>query len=359
MSFRVKDELEIAIFINDVEYPLEAVNALQFFHASESTKYLVPTVHFSVMDSAKCMRQLNLADASRIKVHVKDSENTQVMCFRSNTIQKPPSGGEDLYIIDGFFDNPRFKDGTSSAGINATSSGALQQIASLCGMKYVGDSTNDKQIWYQRNMTYSKFVNFIANNGFVSPSSHMVTGVDLTGTLRYRDIRNNKDMKRVTVGFQSSGALTAKEVQPTSAAGFSNPLSGYRSTLVGQSAYGGFKLEDLSFRPRAKTLAMSEEARDLQQRGSFSFSHIDFGNNHPNYEQAAYQNTRYDALRSVGVDLIFSEPTGLVITDPFQLTVSKDNPSEYDGEYVVQHRVVYVQGKNYVEKIVALKEGYY
>ena len=34
MSFRVKDELEIAIFINDVEYPLEAVNALQFFHAS-------------------------------------------------------------------------------------------------------------------------------------------------------------------------------------------------------------------------------------------------------------------------------------------------------------------------------------
>lgn len=357
MSYKVKDEIELALYIEDQEYPLGALNCLNFFHCAESTQYLVPTFHFAILDVTKSMTAMNLTDASRIRLVIKDTDFQQTMRFRHGTHFKPPSGGEELYDVDGFLDCPRFKDGTASLPINATSSGALSEVAGLCGLEYDGDATNDQQLWYPRNLSFSKFVNYIANHGYATDQSHMATAVTLDGTLRYKDVRAIKTFAPVTYGYSTSGVLQAMECTPITDSGMSNSLVGYRHSRVVQSVFKSGAFDELAVNPKSKDMMVNSQVRDAMKRGTISFSPISWGNEHEQYERARYQNSRFDALRNVGVTLLFPKPTNFKVLDGLQLTTNQHTHSAYDGEYVVSHKVIYVQGNTYAEKIIAYREG--
>lgn len=343
MGYRLRDEIEIAIFLDGKEFPLSEGNALNFLHCAESTKYLVPTVHFAATDMMGAMRTLQLSDATQITVLVKSSGIQEVMHFRANTWSRSPAGGTELFDIDGFLDAPKFRIGSSAEGISATSSGALQEIATRCGLTYSGETTNDHQLWLPRNLNYAQFTNYIANRGYMSDESHMVTAVDLTGNLLYRNVRKPKQVIPVCYRFLSGTALHCVEFVPVVNSGLTNSVSGYRDQRVQQSIFQqANKVHDkLEFTPGSKRLLVNNDVREDIKRSNVTYSPIDFGNVHEQSERAKYQNSRFDALRSLGGEFVFDMPTKLHVLDTIQLT-SQPN-SEYDGEYVITHKVIYVQ----------------
>jgi len=357
MGYRVRGALEISIFINGAEYPLEEINILNFFHCAESTKWHVPTMHFAILDVMGVMSKYKLGDSSSIDVVIKDSDIQTSMSFRAANIFRHPSGGHDLYEIDGFLNVPRYHIGTSSLGINGTSSAALSEICSLCDMKFSGIQTNDAQVWLPRNRSFCEFAEFIAARGFITDAAHIAMGIDLSGTMRYRDVRSPTFTARVSYNYATAGAYQAREFRPTTDSGFTNALSGYRDTRVAQSIYATKQHSELSLVPKVNNLLVNQGVRDAIKRGNFTYSPIDFGNVHPNCEKAKYQNARYDALLSLGGEFTFDHPTRLSIMDGLSLTTSPSASSEYDGDYIIGHKVIYQQGTSYAEKIIAFREG--
>ena len=357
MGFKIKDQLEFSLFINRNEYPLEAFNALNFFHAAESTQYYLPTCHLGLIDKTKSMYHLLLSDGSQLGVGIRHTKQTQDLHFRVGNYTKHPSGSEDLFEIDGLLDAPRYTLGTALDAIPGTSNDALAQIAQTCNLNYSGVATNDSMLWMQRNMTYAQFASYIAQHGYMMTSSHMVHGVRLSGELVYRDVRAMKPRFQVTHGYSTTSALQATDFRPAVRSGINNSLGGYRSTRYGQSAYGTTVKSDLDFVPKARTLLVNTDVREIMQRGPVAYSPVDFGNVHAEFNTAMYQNARFDNLHSLGIELVFNMPTSLQLLEAFSFSSKEESASDYNGDYVIGHRTIFIQGSSYAEKVIAYREG--
>ena len=163
MAYRVKDEIEISIRINDKEYPLSNVNTLNYLHMAASTKFLLPTLCFSVVDVTKSMAEMGLTDASKIQVIVSCDGVVTSRNFRVHSWSHPP--GQDVYVIDAFWDAPKYRVGTTDKSTLGTSNSVLAAIAATCGLDYDGCTTLDTQRWYPRNKTYADFATYVAAHG--------------------------------------------------------------------------------------------------------------------------------------------------------------------------------------------------
>lgn len=357
MAYRVKDAIEISIRINDMEYPLSNVNTLNYLHIAASTKFLLPTLCFSLVDVTQSLAEMNLSDASKIQVTLTCDGQVVSRNFRVHSWSHPP--GQDVYTIDAFWDAPRYRVGTTDKTILGTSNSVLSSIADRCGLAYDGCSTLDTQRWVPRNKTYADFVTYVAAHGYVSDSSHLVAVVDSKGTLKYRDVRNLSKTFLGAYGYEASSAYRVEEYVPSTKAGMNNALGGYRSTRLEHSALSDTSVshDQLSFQPDSKNVLLNSDVRDLQARGVFSYAPLGFGNVHPNFQRARYQNARFDMLKSLSCEFMIFNPTLMEPLDAFRFSTSATTPSDYDGTYVLSSKVIYIQGNTYVEKHIGLREG--
>lgn len=366
MGYNVNGRLEVSVFVNNVEYPLDpGTNTLAFLHVGYSTKTMLPTLHFKLIDTIHSLDQLNLQDAIPIRVVVKpQAAATLTYNFRKFNHSKEFNGAAFEYEIDAYLDAPRYWSGTATGGIRGTSNDVLSQIATTCGLPYDGTSTNDAQLWMPRNRTFGEFAKKIAARGYANDGSYMVLGVDGVGGMKYKDVNTLPDPSaKIVLGQYVVGSFTANDYSPQAKSGLNNKMTGYQNTRVQQSMIGDAlhtMHDQVSFTPDSNSPLFNTAIPDKIQQGYKTFSAIDVGNVHDNYERAIYQNLRFANTYSLSVEFLLSTPTTLQLFDTFTFAVDTENQKQdvaYAGTYIVSAKAFLIVGANYAEKLLGVRQG--
>lgn len=365
MGFLVSGRIEVSVYINDVEYPLDAINLLNWLHIATTTRHSLPMLGFQVDDVRHSIDTVGMLDGAPIRVVIKpNGKNSRTYTFRKFDSSRVFTGSCWRWTIYGYWDAPLYWAGASVRAIEGTTNNVLQEIANTCGLKYEGTNTNDSQIWVPRNRTYRTWAKDIVNHAWVTNRSCMVSGVDLDGTLR---LLNFSDLPEPQINIlaytYAENALTASDVQVSAASGLNNALTGYNSMRVVQSVIADETrqvLNELLVTPNVKNIHFNRELKAQLGRGAVRFSPIDAGNSHENYERASYQNIRYRNLFSYGVDALMVDVTNVKLGDKVNLavqteTLKQDVPNS--GVYTVTGHAIYVQGANYSEKLGMARHG--
>jgi hypothetical protein len=365
-AYIVQGRIEVSLYINNIEFPLDTMNVLGFLHVGWSSKLLLPTFHMSLSDVQHVLDQVELQDGVPIRIVVKPySAPTVTYNFRKFHHRKQFNGNCFIYEMDGYLDVVKYWTGTSLAGLRGTSDDILSQVSQICGLQYNGSvSTNDSQLWMQRNRTYGEFAADIAWRGYVSDSSFMRIGVDPRGILIYRDVNNLPDPQTtIVLGQYINGCFTAVDYEPQAKSGLNNKMVGYKNTRNDQSLTAdemATAYSQLSFTPDSKSPLINLAVRNAMGNGYQSFGGIDMGNTHDNYERALYQNLRFANLYSLDVEFLIQTPTNLTLFDTFTFSVDQESNKQdaaYAGTYIVAAKAFLVQGATYAEKLLGVRQG--
>lgn len=365
MAYVVEGKIEVSLFINNQEFPLESINTLNFLKIAWTTRGLLPLCHFSIFDGLHTLDQLELQDGIPLRITLKPlASPTVTYNFRKFHHTKDFNGNGFIYEVDGYLDFPLYWAGTSIAGIQGSSSSALQQIAQKCGMSFSGSSTSDAQLWMPRNRTYGEFANSIKKRGFATPNSYMELGVNPDGSMIYRDVTQlPAPTQTVILGEYQSGSYTAADYNPKAKSGLVNKMTGYNNTRFAQSMVSD-KLSvansNVTFTPDVPGYFLNSTLQQQVSRGYQSFGGIDVGNTHPNYETAIYQNMRIANLYSLDVEFLIQTPTTFKLLDTLTFAVDSDTNKQdvaYAGTYIVGGRALLVSGAQYAEKILGVRTG--
>lgn len=364
-SYVVQGRLEVSILINQAEFPLDTQNLLHFLHIGFSTRFKLPTVHFAVSDVQHTLDTISLQDGIPITIAIKPMQGqTTYYNFRKFHHKKVFNGKCFTYEIDGYLNCPLYWTGTTTAGIQGTSSDVMQTIATNCGLQYNGVTTNDSQLWVPRNRTYGEFAKAVASRGYISNSSYMVNGVDAAGTLFYQDVNNLPSSKaNIVLGQLVQGSYTAIDYHPIANSGMNNKMQGYQHTRYDQSlisATPSQSYDQISFTPDAPGYFVNTAISQAITTGYKSFGGIDVGNTHSMYEQAVYQNRRFASLYSLAVEFQLYTPTQLTLFDRFTFSVDTDAQKQdvpYAGVYTIAAKALFITGANYSEKLLGVRQG--
>jgi hypothetical protein len=364
MSYKVNDYTNISIVIEDQELPLDAGNSLHMLHISAGSTTTLPALHFEFTDLLQAIPSMKLQDGARIAVTIL-STKTLTRLFRVHSWTRQPAGDGFSYKVDAYWDSARYWLGSTNTGIQGTSARALAEIAEKCGLKVwsKNSETADDMLWMPNNKTFGQFARDIAKYGYANDNSHMVLGVDTMGELRYLDVNANPK-PTVFTGYvnnnNNANFLILSDFRATNKSGLNNQIAGYRHERQVQNALGNTQESEteLTLESDSRYPLLSDKVRELQIRGSVSYAPISFGNVHDKYERGRYQNARYNLLNSVRGELLFTFQTDFEMGDNFgYVAPSQLSNHEYDGEFTVATKVIYITGSNYQEKIVALKNG--
>lgn len=365
MGYIVSGRLEVSVFINDIEFPLDTLNTLNYLHIAWWTRGILPTFKLGLFDARHSLDKTELQDGIPIRIVVKPlSSLTVTYNFRKFHSTKQFTGTGFEYNIDGYLDFAKYWTGTSNQGIRGTSNDVLQQIATTCGFQYSGTSTNDSQLWMQRNRTFGEFANKIKARGYASPTSYMELGINPDGTMLYKDISNlPAPTATLVLGQYTQGNTTVVDYHPSAKSGISNKMTGYQNTRYDQSLVGQ-TLSDpnatVTFTPDAKSPLFNSTVQTQVARGYQSFGGIDVGNTHENYETAVYQNRRFANLYSLDVEFLIQTPTNFRIFDTFTFSVDQEANKQdvaYAGTYIIVGKTLAINGANYAEKILGTRMG--
>ena len=362
MSFKINDSLSCTILINKKELVLETPNQLSMMHITSSTQIGLPVLNFQYIDTAKLTTGLNLQDGVQITVSLSGPINV-TRNFRVVSWARGEVGDGFEYSVEAIWDSPKYFIGTSMNCIEASSSDALKKIAELCKIKWYQKNllTKDKMVWSQGNRVYMMFARDIAQNAYADSKSHIVLGVDSVGQMRFIDINRNPK-PTISVGPlnppQNNGEfLLITNFKPVSVSGLNNSLLGYRHVRVVQKMKPEL-LQNAEFVSDSKYPAINADVRNIQGRGMISYAPVDWGNVHPDYEKARYQNSRFDSLNSIAGEFLFQNQTQIEICDNFNHVATPDiKNTDYNGEFTVTSKTIFILGTIYQEKIVAVRNG--
>jgi hypothetical protein len=248
--------------------------------------------------------------------------------------------------------------------MQGTSSEVIQQIATKCGLSFDGISTSDSQLWLPRNRTYAEFARSVCERGYVTDGSYMVLGLDHQGVLHYKDVNNLPDPKvNLVLGQTIGGSYVVADYMPKTSSGLSNKMQGYQNTRFQQSMISSTlseSHESVTFNPDVSSVLLNQAISQKIGSGYRSFSGIDVGNVHPSYEKAYYQNKRFAATYSLGVEFLMLTPTDLTLFDKFTFSVDTEAQKtdvSYAGTYTVAAKALYIQGASVGEKILGVRQG--
>lgn len=365
MAYLVSGQTEISVFIADKEYPLEAINLLNWMHISTTFRHKLPMVGFQILDVQHVFDRIGLLDGTPLRIVIKaNGKDSKTFVFRKFNHRREFTGEAYTWSIYGYWDAPKYWTATSIGSKRGTSSSVLSEIANECGLKYDGPSTNDSQLWLPRNRSFSAWAQDIVDHSWVNATSCMALGVDLNGTMRVKNVNDLPAPTQKIIGYTyATDALTAVDIQISASSGLNNALSGYQNMRVAQSVTSEetqLTIKDLAFTPDVKSPLYNQDLRNTLQRGAVRFSPIDAGNVHANYERAQYQNTRYRNLFSLGLEALMVDTVDVDLGERITVALQneangQDNPNS--GVYTVTGHAIYTQGANYAEKLGLARHG--
>lgn len=363
--FEIKGRISLGVHINGIEFPTERVGVIDYLHMSCSTRIAIPMLDMKLVDTVEWIATKSpLSDGALIQISVsKDGSKRQVYRFRVNSYTPTRIGSGIEYRIDGYLDIPKYWNGSTYKGFNGTSSAALQDIASQCKMAYDGDNTSDSQFWFPSNGQYQKWVQEIAEHGYINSSSCMWRGVDLTNTLIYRDVSQMGGVTtKMSLAVPQQDHVTITDYAPIVDSGSNNHYSGYGDIRVEQTPYstsGKYRVHDkVTFNKNDEgDMMLNQSIKSTLDQNRVQFGFIDPGNNHADYQRAAYQNSRVTNLFTSGLSVITPESTNVRLLDTVAVSVdqSRQYLRVYAGTYRVASRLIYVVGANYYEKFELMR----
>lgn len=363
--FNINETTRCAVFINDREFVLDQGNTLQVLHISASSLFKLPMLHIEFLDLLNLMPTYELKDNVPLRIVINGLYQYNRK-FRVTRWRPKAVGTGYQYSIDGVWDAPKYWAGSDNQGITGTSASALKQIADICGLETYSRNaqTSDSMTWMQGNRPYSDFARKIARHGYVSDTSHMMLAVDSLGYLRYLDT-NDLKAPVVEVSYtppEGSGQLMITDFSPVAKSGMNNVIGGYAYHAHSQQADAASEITPIEdkvvYKSDSKYPLLDTDVRSKIDRGPVSYSPINFGNVHNNFERARYQNLRFNLLKSLSGQFLFPFQTPL---EPGNQMVYSQTPgmksTSYNGQYTITEKIIFVQGKVYNEKLVGVRNG--
>lgn len=365
MGYLVADQTEISVFIADKEYPLEAINLMNWMHISTTFRHDLPMLGMQIVDVQRVFDRIGLIDGTPIRVVIKSNgKDSQTYVFRKFNAKTEFNGASYVWSIYGYWDAPLYWAASSLRAIEGTSNAVLQEIAQTCGLKFNGVSTNDSQIWVPRNRTYRSWAKDITDHAWSSDKSCMNIGVDLDGTMVFKDMNNLPEPEQKILGYTfAKDALTASDIQVSASSGLNNALTGYQNMRISQSATQDEMqrvIKDLVFKPDVKNPLYNQELKDKLGRGAVRFGPIDCGNFHDNYDKAAYQNLRYRNMFSLNLEALMIDAAKVKLGSRVNLGLQTEDTGQdvpNSGVYTITGHAIYTQGANYAEKLGMARHG--
>ncbi len=363
MGYILENRLEVAIFVNGIEYDISAVNLLPSLHITTSARGSLPLLTMQLDDVRHQLDTIGMQDGIQLRVVISANGNSsRTYHFRKFNHKKAQNTGYYTWTIFGYWDAPKFWNATTAETFQGTSSELLAHVASVCSMKYDGPTTSDAQLWLPQNMRYRAWAKDAAAHGYINDQSCMGLGVGLDGVMYYRDVNNLPPPTRTVKSFTPDAeAYTAIETTLASGSGFNNALTGYQNMRIAQSlVVDAETYSELNFKSGVKSPQFNIPLRDTLGRGAVRFGPIDCGNVHPNYEKAQYQNQRYSNLYMLEQEILLMAPTELQLLECFNYSTQKENTDPdvvNSGIYIVTSHSLYIQGANYAEKIGVVRHG--
>jgi hypothetical protein len=365
MPYSVQGRIEVSVFINGTEFPLDAFNTLNYLQIAWTTRTILPTFRLGLFDARHVLDTLELQDGIPITIVIKAlGMDSTTFNFRKYDHTKTFNGTGFTYDMDGYLDFPKFWTGTSLAGFRGTSSDALASIASQCGMKFSGISTSDSQLWMPRNRTFGEWAYAIKKRGFSTTNSYLELGVNPDGTMLYRDITQlPPPQKTIVLGQLEKGSMTAMDYMPRANSGLNNKMTGYQNSRYEQSIVApslNTPHTEVSVAVDVTSPLFNKTVQGLVQRGYQSYGGIDVGNTHENYERATYQNIRIGNAYSLDVDFLMQSPTNLSLFDTFVFSVDQEKNKQdaaFAGTYTTVGRSLLISGAQYAEKVWGSRMG--
>lgn len=366
MAYEIQGRISVKILFGTQEFPFDARNTLEFLHMTSCTRIGVPMVHLSVIDVVRFFdSSAALSDGLPITVVLtvpsdETERDSRVYNFRMNSFKKEQTPGGYRYQLDGYINAPEYWHSSTFRSIQGTATATLKKIAESCGLKFEGVSTADRQVWMPRNQYHHLWARQIASRAYRSDTSCMQLGVDLTGTMIFKDINEGSDRPTadIALAVPKQGFLLATDFCPQTFSGSLNHLSGYSSIRVEQdprqsNVHNSHRSISVTKRAKEGSLLLNRDLHSKTQQARVKFGPINPGNVHSNYEKAYYQNLRFSNLFSSGLEILLAEPSRVKLLD--NVNVQLDSPDSftatYSGVYRTVSRTIYVQGSTYYEKL--------
>lgn len=364
-SYKIQDRLELSLYINNTEYPIGDTNLLNSLHIATSVRASLPVLSLSITDVQHLLDTIGLQDGISIDITIKAlGKESQVFSFRKFSHKRQQIGGNFTWYIYAYWDSVAYWNTTTCAGIQGTSHDVVNAIANKCNLGVDAVSTNDSMLWLPKNSAYRYFAKAVADKGYINDNSCMVLGVDLDGTLRYKDVNNLPKPTQTIAAYQMSKEnISATDYHISTDAGFNNATTGYNNTRYVQSATSATTQEPISslaFTPDSQSPQYNTTVKTEAGRGPVRYGPIDHGNVHPNYEKASYQNTRYKNLFAMCNEVLVNHPTSVQLIEQVTFVAQKEDGTPdavNSGVYTVSGRSIYVQGSNYAEKFQMVRHG--
>lgn len=368
MSYNLQGNIALSLKFGNAEFPLNSLNYVNLLHIRESVKLFVPVLTLELLDSTNILDSVGVQDGLPITVIIsKDGTVVQSIPFRVFSFSSNKAPGATQYHFDAYYDAPKYFMSIASNSYHSTSSAAIQQIASSCGLQSVVTVTNDYQLWTPPLASYAAFAQYIMRRGYVNNTSCMALGLNTSGILIYSNIMNASPLGTIYANqFIPPEKLKTYDYNCISfsvsnAMGLHNATGGYSTYTVGQSIMSNTKtIKSVTVKNNVKSPNINTTVRNIVGRQRINYLPIDAGNVHSMYSEAYNQNKRLSRLFTVSLECVLTEPCALTLCNAFNLVAidDKGNPDIGEsGTYVITDRVINIENSHYYEKLCACRIG--
>lgn len=362
--------LELDVTIGGVQLP---DNEFSFHHLSliSDTRFFLPMMFLQFADQGDILRKagVTLFDAVPIIISLGTGDQKINYEFRLHRPEQVTSGNLTIYKMSAYLDAPLYLAESMNKGYLGTSSEVITQIGERSGLTVEAEPTTDNQRWWQGNRRNADFVRYLAQHGYKSDESLMVTGVRFDKALRYMDI-NGIEPRDMWLSYtkMDSNVVTLVDHRFNDPMGGNNLIRGYRSRTIDQKVDSpDTNYNDSSVNPRASTVSMNTDLQSQLQRGKVEFSPL-YGPDtvHDNWAKARHQNLRGRYLNNTTCAALTTNQSNLDLFDSVKLDSSlsvRDNSmddgqnSSREGQYIVAGKEIMLVGRNYGERIKLIRAG--
>lgn len=368
--YQVRDNVWLDVRFDGTQYPIDQLG-FEFIRVTENNRQFLPTAEMKFADGARWMEQkIKWRDGLPITVSIGKSQKEQnTYNFRLYRYNRTVVQATTTYDIIAYLDNPKYMLDTASKGFTGTSSDALRDLATRCGLKFSGDATADMQYWMPSNHRNCVWAQDVAKHGYINSDSLMQLCVRLDQTMLYR----NMSSASVYRGAPRTHFVRHNVIEPNlqiisssaiNTSGYTNAMGGYGFMLQSQPVLGTrtTPVSKLAVRKITRSIDVNEDVQGQIDRGRVRIAPIDCGNTHDKYHQAGYQNERAALVWSNGLNVMVQQTADPTLLDLVEVTDYDQGHNIEEGKtrsglYIVTARSKQITGSNYFEKYVLFTTG--
>lgn len=269
-----------------------------------------------------------------------------------------------IYTINGIYDKLKFvMDRPVMPYLNMPSMAVCAAVAGECGLAPDVHPTTDAMTWFAGpNQTYADFMHSVVDRGYKDAKSIMSATVLDTGILRYRNL--TQVMQEGPKALFQQGYEGGTEIIGYSFSdhmGFGNMKMNHGLRLIQEQLTGeAQKLVSFAVPLLSGSLGMNAADKAGTNNARTEYAAPDVGNTHENYKQAEYQNKRGRVTFGLRVNILCKEPQDAHVFDLVEFKVrnpATDQPSVYNGLYIVVSKTRHASGAHYFEKLELASQG--